>query len=264
MADDMEGIYYSHQWRYYDFSANWDLFYAAWSTDQVQEVLAFDIQEWCRPTSWSSKALQWKKGDPLWHLSLEASDFWLDEIRMRVDDYPTSKDCRKESRYFGEGLNRGCNKQLRCKAAENRAFADVIFERMPSEFEPRHGTLESLILAGGGELLVDALYETAKLLVGEDSGLVKARDTTRENRMVVLLPEHDLKFDIYGYFFHVNDRDKDVRRYYAPDTHNTYEDHRLFFSESETDAYTTDDEDFDRESELCSSPVHTFSLDFHL
>jgi hypothetical protein len=61
-------------WRYYDFDANWDRFYEAWSNVIVQQTLLQSMEDWNET---------WKKGDSLWDLT--NTNYWTHKVFDRVD-----------------------------------------------------------------------------------------------------------------------------------------------------------------------------------
>ena len=82
----------------------------------------------------------------------------------------------------------------------SEAFYLTCFEDICSRFEPKPGTLESMIMIMGAEFLYPAMAETARVMV-LDHNIVQVEDG------VVLLPGNKLVFDFQGYYFDVIEGD---------------------------------------------------------
>ncbi len=60
------------EWKYYDFTNNWDDFYKVWTSEEVQDALEEQMENWCLNEAYDiSEGVKptWKRCDDLWRYS---------------------------------------------------------------------------------------------------------------------------------------------------------------------------------------------------
>lgn len=188
------------RWTLYDFDAHWPAFWEVWTMDEVQYALEDDMLDWCferAPYTADGVRPTWHPGDPLWHLS--CTNHWDAIITDRVD---AKMDVLFPDPY--RAYKRTMEAQFLPVVSEE-TFHDTIFfeewhstyDKVYKECQPRHGTLESLVLVMGSNYLVFALAVTACLLFPDKRVFIVRNGTGND---FVVLPDDGIVFDLIGYY----------------------------------------------------------------
>lgn len=189
-------------WAPFDFDAHWAAFWAVWSSDEVQDVLAPWMDRWCVRVAGRVDAA-WRRGDPLWHLSLD--DYWRTHMLRLTND-------RMDALYPGNA-HAAYVKTMSARALPYARDPDDFYEtvwRRAWEQEhdaverantPRDGTLESLVLVGGREFVLEAMALTAaRMFPGERICVSRKYGSAREGRFITL-PDRREVFDILDFYY---------------------------------------------------------------
>lgn len=190
------------RWKVFDFDANWTEFWQAWNDDEVQEVLAYDMENWCEfhaPRNPDGSAPTWRYGDPLWHLG--RADFWDDVLEPQIDArllamYPDPYRCYKrtmQAQHLPVLDKHKFNEAIMFRVWESE------YDKLRKELEPKPGTLESLVLIQGKNYLTWALAFTASIMF-PDSDIIIARNARGD--MFTLLPKEGIVFDLLDFYMH--------------------------------------------------------------
>ena len=177
------------EWKYYDFDANWPEVYRLWQSEEVQDALEPNMQSWCE-TELNNK-VSWNRGDSLWRYT--RTDYHYQRIMDR-----TSEHIRQHHllRRFKATLARAGTPLPRDDDLVWHAFQPV-FDELEHDFEPKVGTLESMVLVAGANHLSDALLLIASQLFPE-AQCVTLCDGKDE---FVLVLQHRLLFDFQRFYF---------------------------------------------------------------
>jgi hypothetical protein len=169
-------------WSYYDFDQNWNDFFAAWSSTEVQSVLAPDIKELCKSTGRT-----WRANEPLWPLS--PCSYWSsDNIERFAHGW----------KHYRSAMQRAANIR-----PSHGVWADIVQERIHEELLPLPCTLESLALISGGEYIHQALLKTAECMFPDS----RIFSVASEDVDYVVLADEKLILDLLGYYSYTRDRD---------------------------------------------------------
>ena len=184
--------------RYFNFSHNWDRFYAIWSRPNIQAILKNSIDHWHteRPANMlGSYVQQWHPGDSLWQLS--ESNYWCAKIDK----------CIKNSDFFEEYILE--YRRMNTTPISLNQLYDLFSTHSPiysmawNRCKPRYGTLESLVLINGNEYIYDTLLAVASYML--EFPIITDRAThsificTRTNEYEV--------FDLINYYRFTYDND---------------------------------------------------------
>lgn len=127
------------KWTYYDFDKNWSTVWKLWNTDEVQDVLEEQMGLWGVPYN---DVKPWKRGDSLWKYS--RTDYWANKIMCEANEYVEENrmvhQYAKTMRDLGFKLS---------KEQVEEGFSQTCLPEIEEKFDPKHGTLESIILIMG-------------------------------------------------------------------------------------------------------------------
>ena len=182
------------QWKYYDFDANWPEVYRLWQSEKVQDALAPNIQSWCETDAYynsDGKKPTWRRGDSLWQYS--RTDYHWQRIMDRTNEHVHQHHLFKR---FIEARARAGTPLPHDDELVGEAFQPV-FDELEHDFEPKVGTLESMVLVMGANHLSDALLLVAERLFPEEQ-CVTLCDGKDE---FVLVPRRRLIFDFQRFYF---------------------------------------------------------------
>jgi hypothetical protein len=187
-----------YDWVYFDFDKHWDDFYKVWCTDSVQQALIPGVYEWSD---------SWKKGDPLWNLG--NSDYWAFKAHDRMNASLKAEHGGWDAciRNYRRAIANGCRKTYTSKRAAQHAFCEVVLDKIWNDFEPRNGTVESLIMPDGESLLIPALEEMARRMF-PDKEIYVSQLTDYEVPKVLILDD-SIVFDLIGFFMWTREANKD-------------------------------------------------------
>jgi len=192
--------------RFFNLTTNWSAFYRAWQTDEVQDLVDISMTTWCAKHAYYEHTDEhgapfadgrgmrrpvWRRGRAIW--SLSASDYWCQRglnhfnkvnadgsfdrqlrralervgIRYPPDDDPENNNSSPlyESRFYQEGM-----------------------ELITDEVMPKPGTLESLMLSQGQNMLLDACAAATQLLFpNRDTHQVEIEETSNGSHDLVVV-----------------------------------------------------------------------------
>ena len=198
------------RWKFYDFDANWDDFYRVWTMPDVQNMLKKNMDYWCKHEAYvelDNNTPTWNIGDPLWHLS--RSDYWLEKISQKVENKMERENTvavykkRMEAIYgfpiFTNDIADNDDPPL--YETIYKTCYDAIWE----DFEPKKGTIDSLIMIMGNNYMTDALYLAAKKLFPTNHVLY---DEDQYGTRTILIVEKFIVFDLMGFYFQTRDEQK--------------------------------------------------------
>lgn len=197
------------RWKLFDFDAEWDRFWAVFSSDEVQTALVPDMEKWCREHAWSDLPM-WTPGTPLWKYS--RTDHWVDHIEMNMYEWEKAQPSDFES--YKQLMERKGLPHYRdlteFEGSElHDRMTDVWFERYTKEaaqYDPKPGTLESCIMIHGKNFLTDGFALAARRLFPHSRIFVSSfRDADH-----IWLPDERILFDIYDFYFSTRDGSKSI------------------------------------------------------
>jgi hypothetical protein len=138
--------------RFFDLTTHWPVFYAAWRTNKVQKVLDKDMRVWCDENAYqdykTGKQPVWRRGRAIWELG--RTDYWSQRMINYAND---------------QAKRIGLAQQLEQRRREQGIMLsedEVDFEFIKAcevlgdHVEPKPGTLASLVLMMGQNMLSDA------------------------------------------------------------------------------------------------------------
>lgn len=184
-----------HQFRFYDFNKNWDEFYKVWTSDEVQDVLEVDMQNWCEEQAYFEhtesglKKPTWKRCDDLWRYS--RTDFHFQRNLDNCNEYVETSGCVKK---YEQAMSRFGIK-FSDETCAHEAFWNVAGDELAKMFEPKPGSLEANVLFCGANYLVGAMEAAAQQLFPEGLNTMRS---TGENDLVIA-NEH-LIFDFVRFY----------------------------------------------------------------
>lgn len=187
------------EWSYYNFDANWDKFYEVWKDPKTQNILEKDMKVWCKHEAYfdsDGKKPKWNKGSPLWNLS-------------RTDYHSTKMLDKANEKNDREQIVETYRKQMEIKTGkkiDDDEFDEMcieLFEKLEEEFEPKPGTIDSLILVMGKNYLTRTLKYCAKQLFPNDN--VKVIKDSDNSDMILVLNQR-IVFDLLNYYFSTRDK----------------------------------------------------------
>lgn len=184
-----------HQFRFYDFEKNWDEFYKVWISDEVQDVLEPDMQEWCEKEAYfehTESGLQkptWKRCDDLWRYS--RTDFHCQRNLDKCNEYVETSGCVEK---YEQAMSRFGFK-FSDKQCLHEAFWNVTGDHLYKMFEPKPGSLEANILFCGANYLAGALEIAARQLFPDCDNFMIQFD---EN---LVIADGNLIFDFVRFYF---------------------------------------------------------------
>jgi len=199
-------------WRYFDFDAHWAEFWTAWSRPEVQSILKEDMDSWCATEAYfepDGSRPTWTEGEPLWHLS--RTDYWSTKILEAANEEMERAEACAKKTLSAQGLDLNEYRKRQWGPGDREEYEDEpdelsnrMFEEIMSRYEPKYGTIESLILYMGRNFMCYALLKTAQLMFGEEAcGLFE--EPCGDN--VVLVPGQKLVFDLLYYFISKDSKD---------------------------------------------------------
>lgn len=185
------------QWKLFDFDTHFDAFWDAWNKDDVQSALHDVMEEWCAEHAYPNEdgsRPTWRRGDPLWHLSI--SDAWQtfldDAVMKRLPKSPYA-------------LYKRTMEASRLPVMDEYAYHDMVlayvcrsdeYTQLVQEYEPKPGTLDSLVMFGGETHLAFPLalcarhmFPGATIILGEN---VRGK--------FVLMPDEGIVFDLVDFY----------------------------------------------------------------
>lgn len=182
----------SSRWTLFEFDAHWPEFWRAWSSRAVQDVLAPRVGEWMH-RHFPNSTKKWVAGDPLWDLGVD--DYWENHIcdlaEEDMEDVYNSGYQLYTRTMRAQGLP-CCTKDQFLDTHVMRAFEDAC-ERN----SPRKGTLESLVMPEGHNVLAPALAAAARAMFPRSIVITVEMYT----HAVVMLPIERRVFDLIDYYF---------------------------------------------------------------
>ena len=193
-------------WRYYNFDANWDKVYEVWQGDAVQDVLQLQMEEYLRrdlPTrdeDGQQRRPTWHRGDSLWQYS--ASWYPHGERMMEAANI-----LFKNENVSGQLLAVLKRHGLDFTGREDQLYESAVFSRAWEECQrrcaPKRGSLESMILFAGNDILEDVHFVLAtQLFPDEQIVLGRPPNTPGHHHARVFLCKQCLVFDSQGYWYH--------------------------------------------------------------
>lgn len=186
----------THQpFRFYDFEKHWDEFYKVWISDEVQDVLECDMQEWCQEEAYyehTESGLQkpvWKRCDDLWRYS--KTDHHSQRNLDKCNAYVESEGCVDK---YEQAMSR-FGIRFSDKACACEAFWNVAGDHLTEMFEPKPGSLEANVLFCGANYLAVAMKVAAKQLFPDSLISIISTD---EGRLVIV--DGNLIFDFVRFY----------------------------------------------------------------
>lgn len=207
------------EWTFYDFDKNWTTFYKIWQTDEIQEILKKDMDNWCIYEAFYKHQSDgtmvkpiWSKGEPLWHLSrtdYHATKIW-NISNKRIENE------RMITNYEKRMIEICPSKYTKMSKDEiNIEFYDICSEKINDECSPKPHTLESLILVMGKNYISDALFACAeKLFPNNDiiyyhgNGNIDKTDNDQ-----IYIYDHKIVFDLLDFYYVTRDNSKIYPKY---------------------------------------------------
>lgn len=183
-----------HQFRFYDFDKNWDEFYKVWTSDEVQDVLQVDMQNWCEHEAYFEhtesglKKPTWKRCDDLWRYS--RTDYHCQRNLDKCNEYVQTSGCVEK---YEAAMSRFGIKSSD-KACAYEAFWNVAGDELHEMFEPKPGSLEANILFYGANYLAGALEVAAHKMFPNSFNML----LEHENDMVIA--DDNLIFDFVRFY----------------------------------------------------------------
>lgn len=186
------------QWKLFDFDAHLDAFWEAWNEDNVQSELDDVMWEWCAQHAplRNGAPPTWRRGEPLWDLS--SHDRWDGMIEDAANEN-FNKIWRPSYSLYARTMKAQCLPVMDLDAFDEMVRESVheSYLKLLQEYEPKPGTLESLVMFGGRNFLSLPLAICARNMF-PDSAIVLGVPPGTNNEFV-LLPTEGIVFDIEDY-----------------------------------------------------------------
>jgi hypothetical protein len=194
------------KWKFYDFDANWEEFIKIWNSDDVQDILERDMNNWCTEELHSRQT--YERGDPLWTFS--KTDYWFTKLNdaawEEVHKYNMIETFHKRMKQL-YGKNYTDDKDL---VFEH--FDETWHNAIMEQYAPKPDTLESMIMIMGKNYLSDTFNKVAKIIYNQsdyDSD-EEVYGTPTDNIIythygnedsIILISSEKIVFDLYDYYF---------------------------------------------------------------
>jgi hypothetical protein len=240
------------QWTFYDFDKNWDEFYKVWKTDDVQNILKKDMDNWCineaSYTYMDDGTLiesTWSKGKPLWHLS--RTNYHYTHVCNVVED--RIKKERMVYHYKKSMEQVFPSKYIKMSYGDlYEEFSSICFENIINECSPKPHTIESLILVMGKNYISGALHACALKLFPDNKVIFyngNGKNSDTDNDEIYIL-EKKIVFDLLDFYYVTRDNSKIVPKpKYIPSVWDNESEISIEFSDEENSANS----DFEYDSE---------------
>ena len=203
------------EWKYYDFDTNWKEFYEIWQTDNIQEILKSDMDDWCQTHAYfvnGNERPTWNKGEPLWHLS--RTDYHYSKMMDQAND-KVEKDhiFQTYKKRMGEITGRKFD-DFDDDDIYNRCFDEIM-----EEFKPKRHTIDSLILVHGKNYISNALFESAQLLFPDDDIM----NFTSSDSEIIINVSKKIVFDLLDFYFSTRDQPIPIDEDYINELMNVFQ-----------------------------------------
>lgn len=238
------------EWKFYDFDKNWDVFYKVWQTDEIQDILKKDMDNWCIYEYGTVVKPTWSKGEPLWHLA--RTDYHDTQIWKRIEEriknermvyyYKRTMDNIFPSKYKKMTLD-----QIKTE------FYDICSEKIYEECSPKPHTIDSLVLVMGKNYISNALYACAEKLFPYNEVIFYNGNGTNGDSDEIYIREPKIVFDLLDFYYVSRGKLKIVLKpkYVNLDTESEIsiefsdEENNNTNTEDSNSGYHTDEEDSD-------------------
>jgi hypothetical protein len=186
------------EWSFYDFVVHWDVFLRQWKSREIQESLEVHMQYWCEFQAFPNiddSVPQWRKGDPLWHLS--RTDYWNVKICRQVDAH---LDRNKYYENYKQSMERVYGKPLKhCQNSfDYLMMVSGEYDNLYGFYSPQPDTIESLILVSGKNHISECLYTIACDIFRNQEVLMVKDD---RNNDMILIPEEKKVYDLLDFYY---------------------------------------------------------------
>lgn len=194
-----------HDWRYYDFDANWTQFYDLWISDPVQEVLKPSMIRWCETQAYfksDGTKPQWQPKSDLWTYS--RTDYHSQRMLDKANEHVQNHHLIKK---FGESLARAGTPVRDPELLGDYFLRCGGFDEIEQRFAPPAKSLEANVLMMGANFLAEAQAFAGEIMFPGKDTEVWADDAC-ENEIAVV-PEAKIILD-FQRCYHWKNGSKDL------------------------------------------------------
>ena len=202
------------EWTFYDFDKNWDAFYKVWETNEIQNILKKDMDNWCISQAYykhlddgTMVKPTWSKGKPLWNLS--RTDYHHTHISNVVEDRIEKE---RMVYHYKKSMEQVLPSKYRKMSHDDlyEEFCMICFKNIFDECSPKPHTIESLILVMGKNYISDALHACALKLFPDNEVIFyngNGRNSDTDNDEIYIL-EKKIVFDLLDFYYVTRDNSK--------------------------------------------------------
>lgn len=181
------------RWVFFDFEKNWDVFYKAWQSDKVQDLLKKDLDNWCWTINNCNRKLLWLQKEPEWYFKLINSKPYLPPICDKVNDI-IYKD-QMVFHYRKTMIHKQPKKYLNMAIKDIRKeFYILFFDCLYNKVADEPHTLGTLVNFVGYNNISEALYECALQIFNGDNDVVSIHNN------IVYIQNMKITFDLVRFY----------------------------------------------------------------
>ena len=206
-------------WKYYDFDANLKEFYEIWQTDNIQEILKSDMDDWCQTQAYFVNGHErptWNKGEPLWHLS--RTDYHDSKMMDRANDKVEKEQIYKT---YKKRMEQITGRKFDDVDVDDDDIFNRCFDEIMEGFKPKPHTIDSLILVHGKNYINNALYETAILLFPDDDDIIHIN--SEDDDAIILNLSKNIVFDLLNFYYSTRDQPIPIDEDFINELLNTFQ-----------------------------------------
>ena len=203
-------------WEYYDFNSNWDAVYKIIQSDEIQNVLKDDMDDWCINETDNKR---FKYREPLWEYS--RTDYFSQKILDKANEHMEEHDIwstykKHYKKVIGKSLFKKNNNSDDDSDNEYEGDSEIynnVFNEIEELYRPKKGSLESMVLVMGANYLALTYVAIAEKLFFNEEIIIFEHACDN----FVLIPSLKLIFDINRYYFYNDCKQKSCKTALSPE-----------------------------------------------